>query len=263
MEESERLRCLSSLQSTALNAIPHVGEAAALLVALLWSVGSLLFAWTTRRIGAHATNVLRITIAAVLLAAAATFTSGSPIPPGVRPQALAALALSGVIGLVAADYAYFRALLLMGPRRATLVAALAPVFTAAIGWAFLGEKLGRRGLLGIAVNGSIAVAKDWFHILKSVQKRSFFRPLRSMGATPPGSPAANRDNNDKWLCMVYFVRMDERRRLSTWGEIATFFECDVRTAQRWVKTRGLPVRKLPGGQRNSVFAYEDESARFD
>lgn len=79
-----------------------------------------------------------------------------------------------------------------------------------------------------------------------------------MGATPPGSPAANRDNNDKWLCMVYFVRMDERRRLSTWGEIATFFECDVRTAQRWVKTRGLPVRKLPGGQRNSVFAYEDE-----
>ena len=56
-----------------------------------------------------------------------------------------------MIGLVVADYAYFRALMLMGPRRATLIAALAPVFAAGIGWAFLGETLGGRGLLGMAV----------------------------------------------------------------------------------------------------------------
>lgn len=56
--------------------------------------------------------------------------------------------------------------------------------------------------------------------------------------------------------------MDERRRLNTWGEIADYFQCDIRTAQRWAKGRGLPVHRLPGGKRSSVFAFEDELAEW-
>lgn len=51
---------------------------------------------------------------------------------------------------------------------------------------------------------------------------------------------------------------EERRRLTTWSAIAKLFDCDVRTVQRWAKERGLPVRRVPGGLRSSVFAYEDE-----
>lgn len=48
------------------------------------------------------------------------------------------------------------------------------------------------------------------------------------------------------------------RRLNTWKEIAAFFGKDERTVRRWEATRGLPVRRVPGGARNSVFAYVSE-----
>ena len=48
------------------------------------------------------------------------------------------------------------------------------------------------------------------------------------------------------------------RRLSTWKEIASFFDCDERTVKRWESTRGLPVRRVPNGARSPVFAYESE-----
>lgn len=48
------------------------------------------------------------------------------------------------------------------------------------------------------------------------------------------------------------------RRLNTWKEIASFFECDERTVKRWETTRGLPVHRVPNGIRSTVFAYENE-----
>lgn len=49
-----------------------------------------------------------------------------------------------------------------------------------------------------------------------------------------------------------------RRRLQSWKEIAAYFNRDERTVRRWERQRGLPVRRIPGGERNSVFAYADE-----
>lgn len=48
------------------------------------------------------------------------------------------------------------------------------------------------------------------------------------------------------------------QRLSSWKEIAAFFGKDERTVKRWETVRGLPVRRVPGGTRTSVFAYVDE-----
>lgn len=48
------------------------------------------------------------------------------------------------------------------------------------------------------------------------------------------------------------------RRLNSWKEIAAFFGKDERTVKRWETARGLPVRRVPGGTRTSVFAYVDE-----
>ncbi len=47
-----------------------------------------------------------------------------------------------------------------------------------------------------------------------------------------------------------------RRRLETWGEIATHLGLEVRTAQRYRARLGLPVHRIAGTQR--VFAYADE-----
>ena len=48
------------------------------------------------------------------------------------------------------------------------------------------------------------------------------------------------------------------RRLNSWKEIAAFFGKDERTVKRWETSRGMPVRRVPGGQRTSVFAYAGE-----
>jgi len=47
-------------------------------------------------------------------------------------------------------------------------------------------------------------------------------------------------------------------RLDSWKEIADYLKRDVRTAIRWGKARGLPVHRVPGGKRQTVFAYPHE-----
>lgn len=47
-------------------------------------------------------------------------------------------------------------------------------------------------------------------------------------------------------------------KLASWKEIATFLGVTVKTAQRWEKLRGLPVRRVPGGQKGGVFAVRSE-----
>src|ERR1017187_6020657 len=47
------------------------------------------------------------------------------------------------------------------------------------------------------------------------------------------------------------------KRLESWKEIAAYLNRDVRTARRWEKDRGLPVRRLPG-TRPGVYALVGE-----
>lgn len=52
--------------------------------------------------------------------------------------------------------------------------------------------------------------------------------------------------------------MAERsRRLDSWKEIAEYLGRDVRTAMRWAKAHGLPVRRV-GGSGRTVFAFNHE-----
>lgn len=51
-------------------------------------------------------------------------------------------------------------------------------------------------------------------------------------------------------------------RLDSWKEIADYIGRDVRTAIRWEHERGLPIHRVPGGRRGSVFAYADEIDRW-
>jgi len=43
-------------------------------------------------------------------------------------------------------------------------------------------------------------------------------------------------------------------RLKSWKEIAAFFGADERTVKRWEVKRGLPVRRIPGGAKGTVYA---------
>jgi tetratricopeptide (TPR) repeat protein len=52
------------------------------------------------------------------------------------------------------------------------------------------------------------------------------------------------------------------RRLDTWKEIGAFFGRDERTVKRWEDQRGLPVHRVPGSGRGSVYAYTSELAEW-
>lgn len=52
------------------------------------------------------------------------------------------------------------------------------------------------------------------------------------------------------------------RRLNSWKEIAGYFGKDERTVKRWETQRGLPVHRVPGGTRTSVYAYAAELDRW-
>jgi TolB-like protein/Tfp pilus assembly protein PilF len=47
-------------------------------------------------------------------------------------------------------------------------------------------------------------------------------------------------------------------RLESWKEIGSYLNRDVRTVQRWEQTKGLPVRRLPGGDMARVYALKTE-----
>jgi excisionase family DNA binding protein len=48
------------------------------------------------------------------------------------------------------------------------------------------------------------------------------------------------------------------QRLDSWKEIAAYLGRDLRTVRRWEKEKGLPVHRVPGGDRRAVFAYRAE-----
>jgi Tol biopolymer transport system component len=48
------------------------------------------------------------------------------------------------------------------------------------------------------------------------------------------------------------------RRLDTWKQIAEYLNKDVRTVVRWEKDRNLPVHRIPGQKRSSVYAWPSE-----
>jgi len=52
--------------------------------------------------------------------------------------------------------------------------------------------------------------------------------------------------------------MFSREVISSWKSIAEFLKREVRTAQRWEQTRGLPVHRTPGDPRAVVYAFRDE-----
>ena len=47
-------------------------------------------------------------------------------------------------------------------------------------------------------------------------------------------------------------------RLDSWKEIGAYLGRDVRTVIRWEKEKGLPIHRIPGGQRQGVFAFRHE-----
>mgnify|MGYP001169655725 CR=1 FL=1 len=139
-----------------------LGLAAALGTAVCWSGTALFFSAGGRRIGSEAVNLTRLLLAVGLLVAAHRAATGAPLPLDVGSERLGWLVVSGVVGLVIGDVALFEAFVVLGPRLATVIMALAPLIAAVLGWAVLGERLAALQLaaIGMAVAGVATVVTE-------------------------------------------------------------------------------------------------------
>jgi len=131
--------------------LPYFGETMAVLAAFIFSWTSIFFTEAGQRLGVRTVNLLRLPIGTLCLALSHLVVTGHWWPRGLSLHDEFWIGLSGVVGLAIGDSALFRSFTLVGPRRGMTVMALSPVFTVAVAWVILGEHLGGRALLGIAV----------------------------------------------------------------------------------------------------------------
>ena len=129
----------------------YLGEILALSTALCWAFGSILFGYAGRRVGAFSVNAVRIPIAAVVLCGLAALVQQDFFSPSTSGSQFGWLAFSAFLGLIIGDGCYFRSLVILGPRVASLLAASAPIFATVLSWIFLDQSLGWVQMGGIAV----------------------------------------------------------------------------------------------------------------
>lgn len=129
----------------------YIGEIAALLTSVCFSITAVIFAQASRQVGAPITNRIRLVIALIYLMGINLVLFGQPLPLDAGPERWVWLSLSGIIGLALGDLFLFRAYADIGPRLGMLLMSLAPVIGAVVAWVFFGETLRLGQIAGIAI----------------------------------------------------------------------------------------------------------------
>ena len=127
----------------------HIGEYAALLTAVFWTITAIAFESVGKKIGSLSTNLLRLLLAFVFIGIYSLITRGSFIPFDASAHNWIWLSLSGFIGFVIGDLLLFEAYVVIGSRISMLIMSLTPPITAFLGWMIMGEVLTKQHLLGM------------------------------------------------------------------------------------------------------------------
>ncbi len=127
----------------------HLGEFAALLTAVFWTVTALAFEAASRKIGSMIVNLLRLVVGFTFLSLFVWIYRGLPLPFDASPHAWFYLTLSGLVGFVFGDLCLFQAFVVIGARVSMLLMALAPPMTALLSWMILGETMSPLSWLGM------------------------------------------------------------------------------------------------------------------
>jgi drug/metabolite transporter (DMT)-like permease len=132
----------------------YTGELAALGTAVCWASASNLFAAAAGTMGSRILNRLRITAAWGFLTVTLWLVHHAIWPTWATAPATVALAVSGMIGFIFGDSFGFRAIVILGPGRASLLASTAPLFTTALAWPLLHQHPGPLAFLGMLLTVS-------------------------------------------------------------------------------------------------------------
>lgn len=129
----------------------HLGEFAALLTAVFWTITVLSFESAGKRVGSLAVNFIRLVMAFFLLGLYGWITRGLFFPFDAGEHAWLWLSLSGLIGFSLGDLLLFRAFVEIGSRVSMLIMSLVPPLTALMSWMIIGEVMPVQRLLAMTV----------------------------------------------------------------------------------------------------------------
>jgi drug/metabolite transporter (DMT)-like permease len=137
----------------------HIGEIAALVTAVCWTVTPIAFEAAGKRVGSLTVNYIRLFIAFILIGLYTLATRGLFLPLDATSTSWTWLTVSGLIGFVIGDLFLFEAYVQIGARISLLIMASVPPITAIAGFLILGETLTSLDLLGmlITVGGIVLV----------------------------------------------------------------------------------------------------------
>jgi drug/metabolite transporter (DMT)-like permease len=130
---------------------PELGEIAALLTAMCYSISSIFFTFAGRKFGPVVSNRIRLVFAILLLGITHWIVFGSLIPRNAGLDRWFWLGISGIVGLAIGDLFLFQAYVTLGPRLGLLFLSLAPAIAALLAWLILGETLSAGNILGISL----------------------------------------------------------------------------------------------------------------
>lgn len=129
----------------------HIGEFAALLVAIFWTISAIAFESASNRLGSVAVNILRLFIGLIFLSLLTLITRGTLLPTDASGENWLWLTLSGLIGFVFGDLFLFKSYTIIGSRFSMLIMTLVPPLTALFGWLIMDEQLTPLNFLGMTL----------------------------------------------------------------------------------------------------------------
>ena len=129
----------------------HIGEFAALLTALFWTITSLSFESASNKIGSVAVNILRLVIGLAFLSVFTLIRRGLFLPVDASSENWIWLSLSGLVGFVFGDLFLFKSYTVIGSRFSMLIMTLVPPITAFFSFIILGERLTLFHYLGMTL----------------------------------------------------------------------------------------------------------------
>jgi len=129
----------------------HLGEFAALLTAVFWTITSLSFESASNKIGSVAVNILRLIIGCAFLCVFNLIRRGFVWPVDASIENWIWLSLSGLVGFVFGDLFLFKSYTMIGSRFSMLIMTLVPPITAFFSYIILGERLTLFHYLGMTL----------------------------------------------------------------------------------------------------------------
>jgi len=129
----------------------RIGEIAALLTAVCWTITALSFESAGKRVGSISVNFIRLCFAMVFFMLYSFVFRGIIFPSDATSSTWFWLLLSGLVGLVMGDLLLFRAFIVVGSRVSMLIMSLVPPLTALTGWIVIGELMSLFNYFGMGL----------------------------------------------------------------------------------------------------------------